>query len=68
MTAAWNHAIRRSRKRQGLCPECGGKITQGYGLMGGSIGAYEVCLNRRCPDPHFEKWPDPEMEEPPEPK
>lgn len=64
MTAAWQHAVRRSRLRHGLCPGCGGKITMGYGLMGGNIGPYQVCLNRRCPDPHFETWPDPEMEEP----
>lgn len=46
MTAAWQHAVRRSRLRHGLCPGCGGKITMGYGLMGGSIGP---CAQRVTP-------------------
>lgn len=63
MTSAWFYAIRNQRLRQGLCPGCGGKITQGYGLMDGHIGVYEVCLGRDCLDPYREIWPDPELEE-----
>lgn len=62
MTPAWFYALRRQRFRQGLCPGCGGKITQGYGLMDGHIGVYEVCLNRHCNDPYHEVWPDHELE------
>lgn len=64
MTAAWNHALRRSRARQGLCPSCGSELEHGYGLMGGGIGVYEYCANTSCVEPHFNKWPDPEMEGP----
>lgn len=40
MTPAWFYAIRAQQLRQGLCPGCGGKITQGYGLIDGHIGGH----------------------------
>lgn len=27
------------------CPKCGGVLTFGYGLCGGGIGGYEMCLH-----------------------
>lgn len=30
------------------CPECGSKTTFGYGLMGGGMGAYQLCENDGC--------------------
>jgi len=27
------------------CPECGGEITPGYGLAGGGMGPYQLCLD-----------------------
>lgn len=41
------------------CPKCGADLHEGYGLMGGGIGAYEVCLADGCD--YFTKWPDPEL-------
>lgn len=64
VTAAFQHALRRSRAKQGLCPSCGGPIEQGYGLMGGGIGVYEYCGSTSCVEPYFNKWPDHEMEGP----
>ena len=26
------------------CPKCGSEIEEGYGLMGGGIGGYQVCV------------------------
>ena len=62
MTPAWFHAVRAQRLRQGLCPGCGRVLVQGYGLMGGTIGAYTVCTSHRCDDPFMEVWADHEME------
>lgn len=30
------------------CPRCGRKMYHGYGLMGGGIGSYSVCLDDNC--------------------
>ncbi len=38
------------------CPACGGELAYGYGLAGGGIGSYVMCLNDDCD--HFDKKPD----------
>lgn len=43
------------------CPKCGGETTFGYGLMGGGMGAYVVCLTDDCD--FFEKEQDPPEED-----
>lgn len=30
------------------CPQCGGPVVHGYGLMGGGMGHYVVCENDAC--------------------
>lgn len=30
------------------CPECGGPLSFGYGLMGGGIGPYVLCVDDDC--------------------
>jgi hypothetical protein len=62
-TPAFQHALGRSRLSEGKCPSCGTRLTIGYGMTGGGIGPYEVCMNRRCTNPYFMKHQDPEMEE-----
>lgn len=30
------------------CLKCGGELHFGYGLAGGGMGSYEICLNDGC--------------------
>lgn len=30
------------------CPKCGSHIIDGYGMMGGGMGFYELCSNDEC--------------------
>ena len=32
-------------RREDGCPKCGGQLTFGYGLAGGGIGSYWMCLD-----------------------
>lgn len=41
-----------------VCPKCGETTLPGYGLMGGGIGAYVLCVADDCD--FFAKQQDPE--------
>lgn len=44
------------------CPKCGGEMTFGYGLAGGGIGGYVMCLEDSCD--YFKKEQDKDAQAP----
>lgn len=38
------------------CPQCGAELHEGFGLLGGGYGAYEVCMAPGCD--YIQKWPE----------
>lgn len=30
------------------CPQCGGQVLFGYGLAGGGVGKYDMCMEDDC--------------------
>jgi hypothetical protein len=48
------------------CPKCGGTVVAGYGLAGGGMGAYWLCLDDRGADcDYFYKVQDEHAQEAP---
>jgi hypothetical protein len=45
------------------CPKCGSETTFGYGLAGGGMGVYWLCLNDDCD--YFHKEQDPPEDDDP---
>jgi hypothetical protein len=41
-------AEKRKPTPEGNCPECGDKVIDGFGLMGGGYGPYWTCDNPKC--------------------